>query len=674
MPPGPGGQPYLRLRGGRRIKFTGASGGFLRFFQWNPANSGTPVKLVSLHSDGGTAKWQQMNGGNPNYSFVDIATVIDPLAASKAIACAGVRNKLFMHNGLGTRDGDGSRPALLSWDGTTVRYVGLDAFLSGANPIASLTAGAGLNTILSSVSIWVGLFNSTTQHYSNAVFAGTLSRPGTGTISVTGLTALSTVSNNLTEAGELYYVFYATIDGGKTAYLILDSTLAGPYKVAVGTASTTLSISALSQMGFVLDLTQERPIENYPPRPMTALTYANGRCYGILTGGGTGDVNHLPDQDGNYYTDFSYAGRAGDYGAIAWSAAADDQQDRDFVGVPEESWPLRNRKYPPNGEPAIMMDSAPGGSQVLVLTAHGTFLLSEAADGVHQWTTVSDRDGIVNPNVYVRTPRGPIWLTSERRLVMLDAQTLQLRSISGDFDEFLGRDYLSNPVGTTSDYLLDPYHGIDYYEIWRVDGSSVVYDFALGGMAYEKTGLGLGGIGVAASLRDFSGAWHHILAGQHIYGQEADPFTGLISTRDELTSGVFTEINGDYVSQWMAYGDPRDRKRLTDFDVIADGEVSDALGARPVTFSYFVDFDTEEAAIDLDKTPQSQNDQDHNYKGRFRTGNGFWFKFRVRLSGHSADGNTTYPEAISSTGEIPPNFYGCVYQAAPTIALTGNRP
>jgi len=667
MPPAvAGGKPYLRLRGGRNINYTGANGSnVVQFHEFRKVSQAGAIYDIALHYDGSATKWKLFNTG----SLTDILTVTGAPQTRSAIA--SVRSKCFMYNGKGSRSTN-SLPAFSSWDGTTVRYVGLDAFCpSGSTPVASFTAGSGHNTITDFVSIYVALFNSTTQHTSNGVYAGTLSTPGTGTISVSALDNLVPAYNNSTEQGELYYVFFATIDGGQTAYQILNTALTAPYMVAIGSTTTNLSLSTLVPQGFVLDLTQERPIENYPPRPMSIIAYANGRVYGVLGGGGTGSAVVLPDSGGNYYKDFTYTETLNEIGAVCWSAGADDSTQNDFVGVPEESWPIRNRKFTPNAETPTILDSAPGGNQVLVVTANGTFLLYEAADGLHQWVTVSDHDGAANMNSYVPTPRGPMWLTQKQQLVLLDATTFELKKLSEGFDELLSSPLSYGPTGACADYLWDPHSLIDYYEVWRADGSSVVYDFALGGMAYEKSGPL---VTAAKTMFTSSGLRGHFMAGQHIYTQEADPITKLIYTRDQLSSGVFTEINGDYITQWMCFGEPRDRKKFTDMDVTGDGATSAELGASPITFSYYVDLTNAATSVALTKSNQSTTDD--NYKARFRTGNFFWLKLRIQLAGHGGDGVQfqTYPEAASYDGELVPSAFGTIFEIAPTENLSGNRP
>lgn len=678
MPGVPGKLPYLRNRGGKTFRMTNAGGQYLKFYEWTGQTYGT-ANIALYNTDGGLGKWKKVDMTTQPYTNADI--YIMPGSPSTQESLVGVRNKVFFTNGWhGVRDGATSKPPLSSWDGTTIRFVGLDAYCpSGTYPTAAMTLGAGNNNIIYWVDIWVGLFNSTTQHYSNAVYAGRVATPGAGTINVTNLTRLTHVSNNGTEEAELKYVFYASIDGGETAYLVLNSALTAPFQVAVATASASLSIGTLSPQGFVLDLTQERPIENTPPRYPTYMSYANGRVYGAFSGlsAGVAANKQLPGPRGTFYPDFDYPTGSKGSGFIGWSASADDQTSSDFVGIPEESWPTKNRKYTPKGENPIIVEGIEGTSMVLVLTNLGSYVLYEAADGLHQWVTVNPTDGITgNGESFVLTPRGPVWITQRLQLVMYDLLTNKLTYLSTDFDEYLSAPVYGGQI-STADYIRDPHQQLDYYEAWLPNSShsSVVYDFSLG-MASTKTSGAI--VRTARSMRDANGATHHVLALANdgpLLTQETDPITGLIPTRDELTSGVFTEISGDYITQWMCFDDPRLRKSLSDIDLIGDGELTQVLGPGiPLAVSCWMDFDdSEEIPLSLEKTLQSNNDCDHNYKARARDLNFFWIKLRFRLTGHGSD-QTTYAQGSSSNGEVPPNFYGCIYDAAITQPLTANRP
>lgn len=674
--PGVGGSsPYLRLRGGKIFRMANAGWSIYKFYEWQTPKLG--IKAIGLfESDGGVGSWRNIDLSTNPYTNTVIYTY--PSNAGTENPCVGVKNKFLFVNGRGTRTGTESQPPMCSWDGTTVRYVGIDAYCPGGNPTAAMAIGAGVNNIIYWVDIWVGLLNTTTQHYSNAVYAGRVSTVGTGTITVSNLDRLKIAYNNTTERGELQYVFYASVDGGQTSYLILNSSLNGPLTAAAFTVtSQSLSLTSLSPQGFVLDYTQERPFENYPPRYPDCLTYGNGRVYGGFSGnafGSPGDA-HLLGPNGQYYNDFAYPVTDVGTGYVGWSATADDVSANDFVGVPEESWPLRNRKYTPDGLAPVRVESIPGTSMVLVLTGLGTYLLYEAADGLHQWVTLSDTDGVAGfGDSYVSTPRGPMWLTQRLQLVLLDRQSLKLSFLSEDFDEILSAPIYGGQA-ITADYIKDPHQQLDYYEVWLANAShsSVVYDFAAGGVAYTKTSS----LAVfrAGSLRDPQGRAHHLLSGidTPVYSQETDAFNGTIPTRDEITQGAPVDFTGDYVTQWMCYEDPRVRKLLTDLDAIGDGELSAQLNARPLVMSYWVDFDNSlEIPLTPEKTLQSSNDCDQNYKARLRDGNFFWIKFRFQLNGHGTE-QASYAQGASATAEVPPDFYGCIYNAALTHNQ-GSRP
>lgn len=682
----PSSKLYLRLRGGKKIRYSAESGLFKQFYQFQQTTFASPRRHVTQHNEGVTAKWKQIDISTAAYTLADLLTISQDYGWSSGsyAAVTTVRDKLFLFNGLGVRAGD-SKPPFSSWDGSAIRYVGIDAYTSGTNPSATFTpgsAGTDRNNIVFKVSIYVGLHNTTTQHFSNGVFCGTLtpSSPGTseqGKISVADLANLIPAYNNATEQGELKYVFYATVDGGRVPYLILNAALNDIFTVSIASASADLNLTSIAPQGFVLDLTKEMPRENYPPRHMSQVAYANGRVYGVLSGGGSGTSGYLPDQvtpgtsDPGYYRDFQYPISAKDGGAIVWSGPAAGIAEAETLGIPEESWPHRNRKYAPNGEYPVVIDAAPGGSQLLVITPTATFLLSEMADGTHVWDTISDTDGCQGFATYTRTRRGPMWITQKFELVLLDRESLRLTVLSEPFSELLKASGYG-AVGTACDYVWDPKNQIEVYKVWREaiagEGNCVVFDFVIGG-AYEEDSVVTYS---AKTMLDPVGNVHHLQAFSSIWGQEADPFTSLIYTRDELETDVFTEINGDYISQWIAGGrDPREMAQLTDVDVIGDGDISAALSARPITVTTYMNLASNTFSFDLEKSLSNQTDL--NFKARRRDLPGYWFKFRLQLAGHGADGTTTYPDSPSSSGELTVSPFGRIYDFAPSIQPTNKR-
>jgi len=674
-------KPYLRLRGGKVIRFSGgADDRHDQFYDFRKSTqAGTRYSICQRLKTGGTHHWTVMNIDSTPYTLTDAVTISTSYGFlnGQLAGRATTRDKLMMYNGLGVRDGSTSKPPFTTFDGSVLRYCGLDAYCVGGNPTVA-SAGGGNNTFEFGCSIYVGLHNTVTQHFSNAVFAGRIGITTSSDITVSNLDRLKPVYLNATEQAELVYVFYATIDGGQVAYMILNSGLTGPLTASIASTTKSLSVTSSHPQGFILDPTQERPTENYPPRPMSLITYANGRIYGILKGGGSGTAGFLADQpapgttDNSYYRDFQYVlTQQKDVGSVVWSAAADQTTGNDFVGVPEESFPYRNRKYTPNGEFPYMIDAAPGDSQVLVITATGTFILSEAADGLHEWTTISDTDGLIYEKAYCRTPRGPMWITQNKQLVLLDKDTFQLKFLSAEFDALLSASYYGSPQAACA-YLRDAQNDIDCFKVWRSsEATGIVYDFTLGGMAYEEETWF--NTVAAGTLFDTFGNKHFVQASaRYIYTQDTDPFVHKIPVADAKEGSLTVQVSATYQTQWLSSEDKREMMRLTDLNVIGDVAASDSIDASPLSVSVYYELDPEEHTLDLEKTQQCESDL--NFKDRLRDGNLSYLKIKLAMVGHSADLSAAYyPDSDSATGELTPTSYGCIYELSALVTPTRNQ-
>lgn len=661
MPSADGSQSgNLRLRGGRTRRVAGSTGGYRQFFEFRKADGAGGIYHLAQHVDGSSvAKWKSLDLAT--YTLADLITISQSYGFSdpNLSPICTVRTKAFFGNGLGVR-GATSQPALSSWDGTTVRYVGIDMLTSGGSPTAAMVLGTGFNHILASITIYAGLFNTTTGHFSNGVSCGRLTTIGAGTISVSNLSRITTASNNGTEAAELKYVFYATVDSGTVPYLILNAGGTDVFTAAIGsgTASLSLTASGTDTMGFLLDLTQEMPTENFPPRPLNLMCYANGRIYGsLLANSGSGAAAT--------YRGFSYAVTAKDLSAVVWCAAADDYVETAFVGVPEEAWPLLNKKYTPNGEQPILITPSPLQNQVIVITKTATFSLQETADGLHTWATISEVDGILNAKTYVKTAYGPMWVSQKKQIVRYVPN--QVEPVSESFSELLSWPGYA-AIGSCADYLRDPANHIDRYQVWRIDGSSVCLDFAMGWIAYETTGPVFY---TAKSLLDGFGQTHHIVANAAMYTQEADPYTGLIPTRDQNSDATYSEISGDYIGQWIAFGMPDVRKEFGSMFVTGDAAFSAILAKSPVTLSWYLDTDSAQQGVDLIKTPQSLTDM--RFEGRMSKGNAHRFKYRIQIAGHTADAATYYYNNSIANGDLTMYPYGTVYELDLQMSAQGNN-
>lgn len=757
----PGG--WLRLRGGRTLK-AASSGAIYQFYEFRRSEGGGGIYHLAQKS----GAWYKLDLSN--FTMTSLETITG--GGNSAAAVCSLRDRVVFANGLGVRNGTNSRPALSQWNGSgsNVRYVGLDAYCVGGNPIMSFVADTsaptGVNAALASggtlatggpfyykvtaVSVsgesigstevnatpsgstktinltwtavagatsykvyrtsatgnytgnhllgsptttsfsddgsgslsagappaavgnfrcvysrtfYVGVHNTTTGHFGNGVLIGTASSTNrgkvtTGTVTLSDLTRLKLASHDATEAAELKYVFYVTLDGGATPYLLMDTNGIDP--LTTSSSSITIGPSNTSDLGgYSTDVTQEMPTANHPPRPMKSICYTNGRIYGILdTTGSGGDRT------------FSYVVADRDLPAIVWSATADDSLDRDFVGVPEESWPLTNKKYTSNGEAPLMIAPSPNRSQVLVITRGGTYLLEETADGLHEWYTVSPTDGIVSLNTFTQTPFGPMWITQRNQLVLLKPGDDRLTVLSGDFPE-LFRNIWAQFV--CADYLQDPTNSIDRYQVWTSDGNSVCYDLAIGGQAY--TAIIPTAYTAARTVVNSAGQRFHLCCdGTNIYAQEQDPLNGLIPLRDQTGSSTHAEINGDYVGQWQDFGDSTIRKEVTQLDIVGDGALSTYLQSlpqggqydngdgtvtvgTPAILSWYRDLSATERTIAIRKTTQSETDG--SYRGKVKdAGNVFWFKVRVQMKGHWLDGGLFY--SYPSGGDLSPSMYGAV--------------
>jgi hypothetical protein len=675
----PGGR--LRLRGGweRRAAAVG-SREYLQFHEFRKGSLSAGVFHLVQTTDGSAEAWHSINLSN--YTLTQIDTV-NGTPGTRPRAIASVRDRAFFDNGLGIRDGSNSRPPLASWDGTRLRYVGLDAYCpGGSNPTAAFAAGAGLNNVITSLTIYVGLYNSATNHYSNGVLAGKISNGGssiiTGTVTVSNLSRLSYATHASGETAELYYVFYCTGDGLSVPYLILNAAGTDVYKVSVANSSASLSLTAADSKGFIVSPAHEMPVENYPPRPMEDICYANGRVYGIPGTGGSGNAAT--------FAGFTYPYSDRDAAAIVFSATADDvaSQDTAFVGVPEESWPLTNKKFCPNGERPMKVSDLPNRGQVLVITATGTFYLEETADGLHIWQSISETRGLLDKRSFVRTPRGPMWVTQHREIVLLDPSSMSLQVLSTDYAEIMAESFYNNGTfGVAADYVLDPVNLLDQYQVWAASGDYVIHDFALAA-DQERRGVTVAPgyvlfssvINCARTLADASAQYHHLAGKGALWTREATPQGRLVPTRDQDASGNYSDPGGDWFGQWMNYGDPRVRKEIRELMLIGDVALSSALNRSPVVLTWYGDLDGTEYRADMVKSSQSSTD--FSYAAKLKNANLFWIKLRIQLSGHSADATQYYyPAALTWAGEsdLTQYVYGCVVELALTVNSAGqNRP
>jgi hypothetical protein len=694
----PGG--FLRLRSGRVLRSSGypIGGTVLQIAPlvvpyYYGLLYGADSHIVQIVLANGTVVWEFMlvncdpADAGPPYAIIDPANRVETIigtydggfSATHQAAFVNVANRPVFYNGLGVRSATESKPPFSSFPAfqtdaqCSARYFGLDCYVpSGDGPVATHVAGDGHNNWLTSMKFYVGLWHRPTDHYSNGVISMQFYNPpagGTGTVTVHELHRLSYAAHPAggstdSEESELYYVFYATIDGGQVPYLILNPTLDGPYAVPVTENSASLSIDPRSDTGFTLDLTHEMPTENFPPRPMRTLAMVNGRMYGALMPGGfdAGTETIIPHV-------FTYKPADRDLSAVVWSAAAGDNLGSDFLGDPLQSWPYSNIAYTPNTEAPVIVAPSPGTDQekaiaVLVLTRSGAFFLQEQVDGIHEWSTISRVHGIGNPASLRATTYGTVWVTQRNQIVLLPIGSSTIQILSDEYQNLLDGKVLC------ADYILDPLALTDRYQVWMDNGKTVCHDFGLPspGKAYSATNHDFT---AATTTVDKAGRTHHILAKTNFFTHEWQPEGGI------PTTDAGSEITGTYVRNWDDFGDADVRKELPMVDLIGDGDTAASLGSSPLTVEWYGDFeqvtDLNKKTVIGERTVQSTTNPTFRYK--LAAANKFWYKLTFKLKGHSTENGgpaSKYP-ALATEGNNARNFYGAVLRALWRLGVSENR-
>lgn len=600
-----------------------------------------------------------------------------------------------------------------SWDGP--QYFGIYP-LNKFNAISTslqvqFVAGAGYNQSTAAIRIYVGLYNSSTNHYSNAEFAGTIDSTSgtTGTITVSGLNMLQVPYMNTFERGNLYFVYYATIEGRSVPYLIMNADLDGPLTTAYNGASTqSLSVednAADGGNGWTLDLTHEMPTLNYPPRPSRCVWYVGGRLYSLLSdshsalnsavdavysseSGSIGGGTYVPGTQNGIEYDYTPRELAG----VFWSGAEGSVRKIDFLGDPLQSWDPRNFASTPTGEKPLWGAAAPDDVTSVVWTGTRTHLLREQENNVHEWDTPSQTHGLSKhengPRTVQVTRHGIVWLTQRNQLALMD-KDLGVQIISEDYDAFL-----RGCTPRCGLYVYDPVNEIDRYMLFVTDASNIeraiCHDFKTG-MYYTREPHR---VTFGQMLQSSAGDEYFMIAA----GSAADNYSGfysiegqpdsspayLIPARDELfdsgsltTSAAVAIPDGYYAPNWSAFGDAANRKEIVFVDIIGDNATSTALGARPLTVEWFKGFGTAVAAgsgtqLTLTSPTNYQEPSDSTYRYGIADRHHFWWKFIIRLRPHHGDLGTIYYPNYGYEGDYASNFYGCILGLFFTLGQTPN--
>lgn len=662
---------WLRLKGGRKARVNLTNATRVNHIINPTINSavGSDYALAHVEYSGPTRKMCRVDIANWTVDETGLETISASYDSTYFFAHAVLADAVIWDNGKGCSEASlVPTPSLTQWQpASTVRFFGLDCEKNGAVNVTFTPGGTGINSVTTSVKIYVGLHNTATQHYSNGVLLGTLTASGgTGEISISGLGNMSYPTHGASETSELYWVFYATIDGYQVPYLIMDVTLTGPFKVAATSTTADLDILSGTVNGWVLDTTKEMPVANYAPRRMRSIAYASGRLYGILSP--TSNVAGLG---------IRYQIAANELHKVVWSDAAGSVQNRDYLGDPLQSWPATNASSVPGGERPLVVFPAPNLAEVMVFTATKVFILREQADGVHDWDTISNEHGL-DPQAWYRAVRrtrhGVVWITQYRQLAIYTNEG-EFKILSGDYDAATNVSNPNLPV-TSIGYVYDPINLIDQVHVYRgSSGTSVsfVHDFETGAWVNSEPHV----VWAAATLSrqgTYNAEIYHVLAASGAGGSGAGFYTvagqvdqsGLEVTYDEVFAGASSSTKntqelppGNWTANWFTFNDPNWRKEIPYVDFIGDARTTGALINGAIVMTWYAALNNNTAlVVNPQKVPQ-ESDEDFYYRFKISKHHRWAWKFNLLFYSHYAT-RSTFPRPGQEGLQSANNFYGAL--------------
>lgn len=702
---------WLRLRGGHAARYNTTSGQqvlVIHRTKTSGAYSGSNTHLVSIKYGSSDVRMLalgvspfSLSEGSP-LETINVANVVK--LATEPTPMADASRYIVFANGYGYNVEAFGAPSLAlnsvpylssySVNDGHVRFWGLMAKLDVASlssPSLVFTSGSGTgydNSVTTAVKIYMGLYNSTTGHYSDGYYVGTRGpTSGTGKLEINSPQTILAPWHDLNEKGELKYVFYATVDGYQVPYLILNAAGDGPLTHAYASSSAVdLSVNSGTTNGWVLDLTHRMPVNNAPPRPMDCIWYAGGRMYGIVA---SAVVN----------TDTTFKISDFDRNGIVFSEASGATQTQDFLGDPLQSWPAKNFSRTPDGEVPVYGCPAPDKTTSLVWTSSAVFTVREQSDGILlDWDTANPEHGLFRPTggparCVVQTQRGTVWLTQRKQLAIYTTDG-EVKILTDDVDGITSRG-IGDDVKCLS-YVFDPINGIeaiDIYSTFTYDPSGstinavVRYDFRVGFSIMTDPYI----VSAAERITDASGRTYHLIAGTYVnskgsanaafYSKEGQPDASYqIRTRDQQFAGTSgqtqataTEIGtATWRSNWIGFNDPNWRKQIDFVDLIGDGETSAQLSGTPLAFSYVQGFRAASGARTTTLVKRQQETLEQQYRATIDRPYNTWWKFIVTLTSHAAEYGDYYPSPALE-GDLSSNFYGCVMMLMPTIGMTQVR-
>lgn len=505
--------------------------------------------------------------------------------------------------------GDAIPGGMQSWDGTTLRPVGIATLTTpGTVGVAANTQGSIAPTSLAGYTLFAAWYNPNTGHMGNRATMGTAVTVG-ATQSCFVLTGFGAPPNSewVTAVGR-------TNDGGLVPYWCVDAN------------GNHIVLSNTSIRGTILldsvDYLSELPINNYVPGPFDKFTSVGTRVFANLSG----------SPEIYYFNDYS------------------DIQNADYVGNPFESSPPNQATPFPTGECPTALHTYRTEGWFFSRTSLAIFSTLLLNQGANPWRGPWP-GGCAGQRAFVETPYGPYWVTWDKQLVtfMEDGVIPVCEEYQASELSRIANQYIPQ---TEVAYLRDPDSMIDQIVIRGLDTNGnpvvVIHDFFLKderspfGCGYRYTYSG-------ATLFSFAGAGY--TPRQNVYDTNgkmrlwAGCKEGFIAQLEDGSSDNGENYTADMVK---IIGSGPNRPVLVGLEIQGDQNVivswapnySGTLGGFSTVAPTLLQGDTSRWEYPL-------------------TGESRWFYVRLQLTSHPKDGSlsTTDPPFL------PLPTYGSVNEA-----------
>jgi hypothetical protein len=503
----------------------------------------------------------------------------------------------------------------------SVRITLFYSVLNGASvSVTSSSIGSFSPTLLGGYQFYIAIYNPVTQHMGNrlAIGAPVPVSATTSAIVIAGLPLLSGYDY------EWEYAVGMTQDGAQIPYWLTD---AQGNNIIIGNTATFGTITIGN-----INLTQELPINNYPPPPLDKFARVGTRIFAGLAG--------------NPY--------------LSYSNDAADISNAGYVGIPEESWPPDQVEPMPDGQlptsiHAYRLEGWFFSRENLCIWSY--FLLQQ---GVNPWRGPYP-GGCPSQRGFIETPHGPFWISTQKELCTFQEDGVV--PVSDEYELALLGTLADATINTVElGYLLDQTQLIDQIVIKGLDAQGnpviVIHDFLL---KEERSPHGQGYNAIYQGLlpRTFVGAG--FTPRQNVYdtggrmrlwcgGAGAPPGSsggGFFAQLEDGLSDNGAAFMGDYIGL-IALGPNRPSAVELEYQ-----------GDPNIEWSYLPDYSltlNEFIPVTQDVIPDGFAQTPTRFGVKFANEECRWLYIRAQLTSHPADGSF----ALTNPPFLPMPWYGCI--------------